>query len=168
MVERIVERMVETGEWGEFFPTSLSSCGYNDSRAYDHFPLSQQEAEEKGFLWNSYVSPKVKGAKNIPASRLPDVIAEVPDDVLSWAIECEKDSKPFKLIPQELKFYRDQGLPIPHFCPDCRHQERISQINPRHLYSRKCAKCQSEIQTTYSRDRPEVVYCEECYLSEVY
>lgn len=40
--------------------------------------------------------------------------------------------------------------------------------NPRKLWKRQCGKCGKEIQTTYSPERPETVYCEGCYLSVVY
>ena len=31
-----------------------------------------------------------------------------------------------------------------------------------------CDKCKTEIQTSYPPDRPEIVYCEDCYKQEVY
>jgi len=40
--------------------------------------------------------------------------------------------------------------------------------NPRKLYTRNCDKCGKEIQTTYAPERPEIVYCENCYNKEVY
>jgi len=39
--------------------------------------------------------------------------------------------------------------------------------NPRKLYDRKCDKCSIDIKTTYSPERPEIVYCEECYNKEI-
>jgi CxxC-x17-CxxC domain-containing protein len=35
------------------------------------------------------------------------------------------------------------------------------------LWSRSCAKCGKNIQTSYVPDRSEIVYCEECYNAEV-
>ena len=59
------------------------------------------------------------------------------------------------------------NLPIPKKCPDCRYQERLKLRNPRKLWNRKCAKCNADIKTTYSPERPETVYCEACYMKEV-
>ena len=75
----------------------------------------------------------------------------------------------FKIIPQELEFYKKQNFPIPRLCPDCRHFERIKQRNPLKLWHRKCMKpgCTNEFETSYSPDRPEMVYCESCYNNEV-
>jgi len=35
--------MMKTGEWGEFFPASLSPFGYNETVAQEYFPLSREE-----------------------------------------------------------------------------------------------------------------------------
>jgi len=40
--------------------------------------------------------------------------------------------------------------------------------NERKLWERKCDKCQKGIETTYSPEQPEKIYCEACYLEEVY
>jgi len=40
--------------------------------------------------------------------------------------------------------------------------------NPRKLYIRNCDKCGKEMKTTYAPERPEIVYCENCYNKEVY
>lgn len=168
LVPKIIEQMKKDGQWGEFFPASFSPFGYNDSMAADYFPLTKEEALEKGFHWNDYINPKPIGMKTIVAKDLPESIQEVGDEILEWVIECEKDQKIFKIIAQELKFYRRHNLPLPRLCPDCRHYERKALINPRKLYVRECAKCDMPIQTSYSPDRPEIVYCEQCYLKEVY
>jgi hypothetical protein len=83
-------------------------------------------------------------------------------------LRCAVSGKPFKIIPQELKFYRSMGIPIPRKCPEQRHKERLALRNPRKLWKRECAKCSREIATTYAPERSEIVYCEQCYLSSVY
>ena len=120
------------------------------------------------FNWSDYESPKPKVDKIIPASKLPEDISEIPDDILNWAIECEITKKPFRIIREELEFYRKHNLPIPRRHPDQRHLDRMKLRNPRKLYDRKCDKCSKEIKTTYYPDRPEIVYCEECYNKQVY
>ena len=96
------------------------------------------------------------------------MIADVSDDIVKHILTCEITGKPYKIIPQELKFYREMNLPIPRKCPDQRHKERMALRNPRKLWSRKCKKCGKEMQTTYAPERQEIVYCEECYLKEIY
>jgi len=167
LVPKIIDHMKLRGEWGEFFPTSLSPFGYNETQAHILFPLSKEEALEKGFRWSDYEAP-IELTKSISAARLPDDINDVPDDILKWAIVCEITKKPFKIIPQELKFYREMQIPVPHRSPRQRHKDRFSKRNPYHLWARNCSKCQVAIKTSYSPERPEIIYCEQCYLNEIY
>jgi len=67
----------------------------------------------------------------------------------------------------ELEFYRRINIPIPEQCSFCRDRERHSRMNPMEIYTRICAKCRKEIETSYAPDRPEIVYCEQCYQQEV-
>ncbi len=179
-------------EWGEFFPASVSPFGYNETVANEYYPLSKEEALSNGFNWSDYEPPKPEVKKIIPASKLPDNIKDIPDDILNWAIECEVTKKPFRIIKQELDFYREHNLPVPRRHPDQRHKDRMALRNPRKLWERQCdctnnnhnhdprrdghmtvptdlgQRCPTMFQTTYSPDRKEIVYCEACYLNEVY
>jgi len=56
----------------------------------------------------------------------------------------------------------------PDRCFLCRHAARIAKRNPETLWDRPCMKCSKQIETSYAPERPEIVYCEECYLKEVY
>lgn len=51
---------------------------------------------------------------------------------------------------------------------NCRQCANKFEVTDEDLYARECAKCATQIQTSYSPDRPEIVYCEQCYLKEVY
>jgi hypothetical protein len=168
LVPKIIEHMRKTWEWWEFFPSSISPFWYNETVANEYFPLEKSEAINKWFIWSDYEAPFPKVSKIIPASKLPDNITDIPDDILNWAIECEITKKPFKIIKQELDFYRKHNLPIPRRHPNQRHLDRMALRNPRKLFDRKCDKCWKDIKTTYSPDRPEMVYCEECYERQVY
>jgi hypothetical protein len=168
LVSNIIEVMIKTGEWGEFFPPSLSPFGYNETVANEYYPLRSEYSTRRYFNWSDFEPPKPDVEKIIPASKLPDTIKDIPDDILNWAIECEVTKRPFRIIKQELAFYREHNLPIPRRHPDQRHKDRMALRNPRKLYNRTCMKCTKPIQTTYAPDRPEIIYCEECYLKEVY
>ena len=123
---------------------------------------------QKGWKWKDQDDQIPDVTKIIPASKLPDTIKDIPDDIQNWAIRCEKTNRPFKIIAQELEFYRKHNIPIPHLHPDQGHKERIMLRNPRRLFNRKCMKCDKQIQTSYAPEKPEIVYCEECYVEEVY
>jgi hypothetical protein len=168
LVSKIIEHMKRTDEYGEFFPISISPFAYNETIAQEYFPMTKEEALKKGWKWKDKENIIGDTIKTISADQLPDSIDDIADEVLNWAIECEISKRPFKIVSQELKFYREHNLAIPHFHPEERHKKRMELKNQRKLYNRKCAKCGASIQTAYSPDRPEKVYCEQCYLETVY
>jgi len=177
LVPEIIANMTRTGEWGEFFPPEISEFGYNETVAQEQFPLTQDEALKVGFKWSD-AEPvtRYEGGKVV----VPDNIDDIKDEILKQILTCESCGKNFRIIRQELEFYRRLHLPAPRSCPDCRHGARMSHRNPNKLYSRACAKCKAPIQTSYAPDRPatplsgrprsggETVYCEKCWLEAVY
>jgi len=167
-VPTIIKHMQSTGEWGEFFPVKHSPFAYNETVANEYLPRTKKEVEAKGWKWREEKDEIPQVEKIIPAEKLPDSIDDIPDDVLNWAIQCEATKRPFRIIKQELEFYRRMKLPIPHFHPDERHRKRMALRNPSKLWERMCDKCGKKIQTTYTPNRPEKVYCEKCYLAAVY
>ena len=167
LAQKIIEHMQHTGEWGEFFPPTISSFGYNETMAQTFFPLEKKEVLARGWQWGDFEAP-VEADRTIRTSQLPDDANDTPDDVLNWALLCEVTGKPFKIIKQELQFYRDHRLPLPRRHPDQRHTDRYAFKNPYRLWKRTCARCGEEIWTSYQPSRPEIVYCEQCYLKEVY
>lgn len=168
LLPRIKAHMRETGEYGEFFPIALSSFGYNQTVAQEYFPLTKEQAIAKGYKWADEKPPDFRDVtKKIPANRLPDTIADIPDDIVNWAIACESSGKLFRIQKPELQFYRQMNLPNPHEKFLVRHKRRQSLRNPRQLWSRKCDSCEQPIETSYAPERPEKVYCEACYLQAV-
>ena len=168
LVPKIIEHMKSTGEWGQYFPIDLCPFGYNETIAMDNFPLTKEEALSKGYKWSDYEMAPPEVEKTIKASQLPDTIDKIPDDILNWAVLCEVTGKPFRVTRAELEFYRRTGLPVPHRRPDQRHRDRLALRPPYKLWERSCDSCGKSMETTYSPDRPEKVYCEACYLKEVY
>ena len=168
LLPKIIEHMKKSGEWGEFPPVTLSLFAYNESIAQYVFPLDKNQVLERGWKWSDVEQPLPDVKKIIPAVRLPENITNIPDDILSWAIQCEETGRFFKIVPGELAFYRKMRLPVPRLHPDQRYRKRLVLVNPHRLFDRQCAKCGKAIQTTYFPDRSEKVYCEQCYLKEVY
>jgi hypothetical protein len=162
-------------KYGEFFPSELSPFAYNETIAQEYFPLTKEEAIEQGYRWKEKVDRDYN--IDIKTEDIPDSILNTPDDITTKVIECshkgicnQQCTEAFKIIPEELLFYKRMNLPLPRLCPNCRHYERLSQRNPMKLWSRSCMKplCTNTFETSYSPDRPEIVYCEKCYQQEVY
>lgn len=152
-------------KYGEFFPPELSFHAYNVTLAQEFFPLTKEEATEKGYRW--YEADPREFKITMSAADLPDAIEDVPDTILKEIIECEKCKKAYRIILAELTFLRTEHIPLPRQCVDCRHDKRVAQRLKSALYARTCAKCQAPIVTGYSPSRPEIVYCEQCYQQEV-
>ncbi len=170
-----IDSMGRVYKYGEFFPSELSPFAYNETVAQEYFPLTKEEALKQGYKW------KDKEERNytidIKTDDIPDNINDVTDDITTKIIECahrgeckQQCTEAFKIIPEELAFYRRMNLPIPRLCPNCRHGERILERNPLKLWHRKCMKpgCTNEFETSYAPGRPETVYCESCYQKEIY
>jgi hypothetical protein len=164
LAPRIIEYMRSLGEWGEFFPISLSPFAYNETLAQEQYPLTKAQALARGFAWREKDKSEYKSATaSVPAS-----IKEVGESICNEILACKTCSRNYRIVTQELKLLKEMGLPIPTQCFLCRHECRRQLRNPRVIYDRACAKCAAPIQTTYAQERTERVYCETCYLKEVY
>lgn len=161
---RIIEHMKQTGEYGEFFSFFCSPFGYNESKAQEYYPLTKEGALNRKINWSDFETAIPTGETIVP----PDNIKEVNDSILEKIIICEKSGRPFKIIKQELDFYKFKRLPIPRKSPQVRYEERMKLRRPRKLFDRMCSKCNTQIKTTYSPERPEFIFCEKCYLQSVY
>ncbi|MFA5075917.1 MAG: hypothetical protein WC480_00665 [Patescibacteria group bacterium] len=169
--EKIIAHMRQTpyngtgqaGEYGRFFPPHLSHVPYTDSFAQDYYPLTKEKALKLGFRWED------DDSKYQPAScPLPDDLNEIKNDITKEILVCTNCGKNYKIISQELEFYKTLNLPLPDQCFNCRLLVRLARKNPRVLYDHTCSKCGKMLKTTYSPNRPEKVYCEECYQKEIY
>ena len=167
LVPQIVQSMEKRGEWGEFFPTTLSSFAYNETKAYEFWPLTKEATLSRGWTWKEEdLVPR--SLATISADKIPQNIADIPDQILEAIITSEGTKKPYRIIPQELAFYRKRQMPVPRLHPHDRLDVLYRRENSRILYDRTCSQCSKNIRTTYSPERPERVVCEECYLKEVY
>ena len=150
--------------YGGQIPIDLCPWAYNESTAYEFFPITKEEAIAKGFTWRDPDPREYQDASMI----VPDHIKDVTDDILQAVLKCSACGKNYQIIQKELVFLRRFNLPIPDHCPLCRDRARIKQLNPMQTFDRKCDKCDIEIETSYAPDRPEIVYCENCYKQEIY
>lgn len=164
LVPRIIEHMKKTREWGQFFPPELSSFGYNESVANEYFPLSREEALAQGFLWRE------QDAKGFQTQNLvlKDKISDEPTTLSQEILQCKNCDKNYRITPQEFKFYKEQNIPAPRKCPDCRYDARLKARSARRLWDRNCDQCGISISSPFAPTRPEKVFCEECYLKTVY
>ncbi|NOS67574.1 MAG: hypothetical protein HOO67_04395 [Candidatus Peribacteraceae bacterium] len=153
-------------EWGEFFPVRLSSHGYNETVAQEYMPLTKAQVLERGWPWRDEIESEQSYLG--PEATIPDTIDDANEDICKKILSCSVTGKPFKIIPQELKFYKQLGIPLPRKSPAQRHKERNELRSPRTLWQRTCSQCSKPVTTSYAPDRPEKIVCEACYLKAVY
>ncbi|MEI8174528.1 MAG: hypothetical protein WCG28_01095 [bacterium] len=165
--EKIIKELTDQDLYGLMIPPELAPFAYNESIAQDNFPLTKDEAISQGFRWEDDIQ-KTEGKETLQPEEIPDHIKDVSNSITDKILRCIDCSRNYKIIKQELLFYRKMIIPIPKKCFYCRHQDRIIKRGPYKFWNRNCAKCQKEITTNYAPDRPEIVYCEKCYQQEVY
>ncbi len=162
--------------FGEFYPAELSPFGYNETVALDQIPISKEEVLKKNFKWQDNPQMTV-GKETMKPEQIPDAIGAIPDSVTNEILACIECKRNYKIIPNELTFYKKQQIPIPRRCFHCRHHARILRRNPLELWHRSCmcekashqhqGKCPNEFETSYAPERSEVIYCESCYQKEI-
>jgi hypothetical protein len=189
-----VDHNGNTYRYGEFFPIEMSPFAYNESGANEYFPLTRASAEERGYVWREQKQSHTQAT--MVADAIPDESKQIPEAILNETIECfhrgqcaDRCSSVFRLTRSEREFYKTMNLPLPNLCPNCRHYARVMKRNPHTLLQRTCGcggdrskdgiyantathrhggeVCPNEFETTYAPDRPEIVYCTECYQQEV-
>ena len=164
-IARIIKHMQQTKEWGEFFPIEISPYSYNESLANEFFPITKEKAEGSGWHWRKESNSGESYASDVI---IPGSITDTDESICDAILTCEVTKRPYKVIPHELRLLNKLGIPVPHKSPKQRHNERMQRRNPRKLWNRVCGKCNQPMETAYSPERPEVVFCEDCYLKEVY
>ncbi|MFA6533636.1 MAG: hypothetical protein WCT37_00520 [Patescibacteria group bacterium] len=165
---KIITAMKAAGEWGEFFPYALAPFGLNETRAsLENFALTKEEVLKQGIKWQEEIG-RTKGKETIKT--IPDEVAGLDEKICQEILACAECSRNYKIIKPEFRFYQQQNIPLPDCCPDCRMLRRLKTHKNKTLYHRQCMKegCANEFKTTYAPDRPEKVYCEECYRKEIY
>ena len=169
IVDKIKTLMLETGEYGEFFPLSIAYAPYNNTYAMVEFPLFKEEVLKNNWQWyDDESNPDISGFEIINGENLPKDIKDIGDDILNKVIICEKTKKPFKIIKSELDFYRKHNLPLPTIHPNQRMIERLLSRNPARLYKIICAKCGKETHTSHlpEKQKEYQIYCENCYRND--
>lgn len=188
-VARVREHMKAGGEWGEFFPASLSHFGYNETVAQDFYPLGREAALAKGYAWQDSF-PLTTGRETMKPEEVPDSITDTPDSIVNEILACGACGRNYRIIESELQFYRRMHIPVPSECFYCRTRSRLARRNPYFALARRScqcagqksengiyqntvkhqhgdAPCPNEFETSYAPDRKETVYCENCYNAEV-
>lgn len=195
ILESVKSKMIEDGEYGELFPLYTSPFAYNDTVSQEYFPLDEVKAKDRSLLWGDVEEKNYK--VTTPHESLPSSIGEVEDSILKEIISCKHNgtcshgcTKAFRILQDELNYYRRKGIPLPRECPNCRYYRRLEYRNPTKLRDVVCMcfkdgssngvymntvlhshgeePCNKKVKTTISEDSDVIIYCEDCYKKEVF
>jgi len=183
-----IDKKENVYRYGEFFPIELSSFGYNNTTATQHFKMDKEEAITNGYPW--YEINKGKYNITLKSNEIINSINNINEKILEETIECGECGGAYRILEREFSFYKKENLPIPTYCYECRHKEITKDRLNLKLYNRECmcsgdcdlsniyinttphlhgnSPCLEKFKTGYSSNENKIVYCEKCYQQEVY
>ena len=174
--EKIKESIEAKEELSDFPGKEFGTFAYNETAAFDYYPLTKEKALAAGYTWQDNFQ-STTGKETIQPEALPDSIHETDDSILKQVLKCITCARNYRIVAPELKLLREFPLPIPRECPQCRMAARRAERRPFTLWHRFCmctqdthqhpVPCRNEFETSYAPERPETVYCETCYNAEV-
>ena len=111
LVKKIKEDMLNSKEYGEFLPSSMSPFAYNETIAQDYFPMTEQEINQKGYRFKK---PETKSYNiTMATENIPNNISDIDESILGEVIGCLHQGKcsdlcatAFKITKEELQFIK--------------------------------------------------------------
>ena len=166
LLEKIKDKMKKDGEWGEFFPASLTLSGYNLSLAHIFFTKTKEEVEKAGGWWEDLEDAAQEG---LSGDELPDLVDDARDDISAKVIICPETKRRFNIAPQEFKFHKEFGIPLPHNHPDFRTLDRFRPLALAvKTFKGTCHLCAKPIEHYFSSELGyKKIACIDCYQKEV-
>ncbi|MEK7569771.1 MAG: hypothetical protein AAB500_02705 [Patescibacteria group bacterium] len=174
---KIIDHMKKTREFGEFMPPSIAPVCYNETQGQRYLPMTKEEVLRRGWQWEDKILGTY-GKETMEPEDIPDNIKDIKDDITKEVLKCINCSKNYNIVPYEFTFYKNENMPIPRLCFDCRYMRWFNLRPPRKLWHGKCrcnlenhdhnGLCPNEFETAFAPERKEKVYCESCYNKEIY
>lgn len=171
LVDEIKTKMLETGEYGEFFPLKHSPCYFAQSGAALYFGADEADGKRLGAL---EYDPESEGAigedlidesKTRSNSEIPDLAEDMDtDDWVGVPIMDEQCGRRFAFLRPEIEFYKKFKIAPPNCHPVYRMQKMIRRANIAVFEEAKCEKCNKDITVAKNLTFPKRrFYCTECY-----
>jgi len=163
----IIAAMKKTKEYGKFFPGHFAANPYEESLAGFYWPFAKKEGERRGFRMRQLEEARVMDAQD--ASTVPDradLATEATTKIVYWDPVA---GRPFQILPADIAFAKDLGVPLPSTYYMCRLQENFRLIPfDGELREIQCGKCGQKTLTSWTEEYDGRILCEKCYLKEVY
>ena len=163
--------MLESGEYGDFFPGKFSLSGFEHSTGAVYYGYREHDLERFGALRvnakNGLVlAPRKDEKLALPAALIPDCLDKIEAaGYVQVPIHDKHLDRDYSVLKREFEIYKQKQWPFPrrHFI--YRLTDLIRHSNMPFAEETKCGKCEKEMRTfknqKFSHDR--VVYCMPCY-----
>ncbi|MBI4598772.1 hypothetical protein HY734_01080 [Candidatus Uhrbacteria bacterium] len=171
-VDELKCAMLDRGEYGEFFPASMSSSYYMDAGSTLFFGADEEFGRKIGA---NLFDPASEGAMGAIAEAqevrrqadLPSHVgAYVPDEWVGKPILDGALGRRFAYLRPELAFYKTMQIapPVTHFVS--RIRELYEDMNIGSFTDASCRQCGKGLRIAKNRRYPDrTVYCKACYLA---
>lgn len=148
----------------------LFGCNYLQKKQKAFYILNQKVEED--FYWKKTTEIKSE-LKEKEIYTLCDLIhkdlsqrkVDTDDSVVDK--KCKICGSDFKLISEEIAFYKKWDILFPAYCPNCRAEQRYKLRSERKMYKRICDSCKNTLISTFPPDSEYIVYCLKCYWKNI-
>ncbi len=164
---QIIERMIHEGEWGEFFPVTISPFAYNEAIVNDYHPSEPSKVTQYGWRWKESHGGDKNLKDAVEAALIPAFAHDLDDTICGQVFLCPETKKAFKLIKAEIDLCKRLKIPAPRKAFMARHRERLQRRGERRLWSTQCAACKASLISAFDPALRSRVMCETCYLSNL-
>ncbi len=164
--EKIISDMRERGEYGKFFPYSMSTGPFNFSTSFTYFPdTTKEDILALGGYWEDIDESHIEG---MPTNELPDDIKDVSDAITTQALICPETGWRFNISQNELIFYKENNIPLPRFHFDVRTKKYFKYFSILQTYPYHCTFCKKPLDAYYPPEwNYQKIACEDCYKQNI-
>ena len=170
-VDQIKTELLESGEYGEYFPTKFSSAYVPESGAPLYAGASPEDLKALGgneFDPNSEEATRSEGVDFSAAKQakdIPDSIDDLTDEWIGVPIYDPDAGRTFSILKPEAEYYRKERIAPPndHFIL---RLKKLSEAGQKaQLKRRDCSVCEKKMVISVNKRYPErKIYCKSCYL----
>lgn len=174
LLDRLKCKMLDDGEYGEFFPAKFSQSGFQFSVGETFYGYTEDELKTYGALIfdpkrGQVLAPKIEDETEYQISDLPSS----PNDpeiqrFVGKRIYDPKHDRHLTLYPGELKMYQEKHWPLPREHWTTRVTQLLRHSNTPREIEVECGECGQSTITYQNLLFPErTVCCHDCYLKYI-
>lgn len=165
-IEKIKQKMIEDGTYGQFLPYSMSLCDYTHSTGMIYIDNPNKELIKKlGGYWIDEKHTIIEGST---VDEMPDSIFEVDESICTKGFICPKTGWRFNIAKEELAFLKRKKVALPREHFDIRTKKRMEKLSICKSEKYLCIYCQKGVDGYYPHKWGyKNISCEECYLKNI-